>query len=672
MVALSAPILPNNLATGTPTITGTPKVGTTLTASTADISDDDGKPSVFEYQWVRVNGSNRTNVGADQRTYTARDTDAGSQIQVEVTFTDDAGNEEGPLRSARTDAVTALNAPPAPEKPRVYGSSLQSGSTTELEVQWRPPLHALANPPSVDSYDVRYRVVDAQTWTSGPQNVTVTRAALTGLVTGTRYEVQVRATNPDGDSVWSRSAKGRTRTAGQAHDGDVRLMDGRSADEGRLEILHNRTWGTVCDDRFSEPGGTNNKPLNVAPALACQMMGYAGGEYASGYGRDIEKSRQNPIWLDDVRCEPGSTHWTGSPATRLDQCHHAGWGLNNCEHREDAGVRCFGSSTAQAPLTSEFQGVPESHDGTEFTFQVAFSEAVTATAEDLRDNAFAVTGGSITQVSAVDGRQDLWTVTVAPTPNEDITIELEAERACDVAGAICTEDGERLATTVSVEIAAAQPPPVELTARLDATPASHDGETPFTFRLVLSDEIDNTVADVRDSAFEVSGGDVTSASRVDGRSDLWEITITPDGTGNITIVLAANRECGTAGALCTADGRMLTTAWLGSVTAQPGTSTATTSTDEEGTAPLTAQFVNVPAEHDGQNKFRVELRFSEAPAGDGRYGAKNNAVKRSVKGGEKPDQRAEQNTASAAVGVRWSEGVRIRLGAAVPGNAGRA
>ena len=86
--------------------------------------------------------------------------------------------------------------------------------------------------------------------------------------------------------------------------------------------------------------------------------------------------------------------------------------------------------------------------------QVAFSEVVTATAEDLRDNAFAVTGGTITQISAVDGRQDLWTVTVAPTPNEDITIELEAERACDVAGAICTGDGERLATTVSVEIAA--------------------------------------------------------------------------------------------------------------------------------------------------------------------------------------------------------------------------
>ena len=87
--------------------------------------------------------------------------------------------------------------------------------------------------------------------------------------------------------------------------------------------------------------------------------------------------------------------------------------------------------------------------------------------------------------------------------------------------------------------------------------------------------------------------------------------MTPDGTGNITIVLAANRECGTAGALCTADGRMLTTAWLGSVAAQPGTGTATTSADEEGAAALTAQFADVPAEHDGESKFRFRLVFSD-------------------------------------------------------------
>ena len=43
-----------------------------------------------------------------------------------------------------------------------------------------------------------------------------------------------------------------------------------------------------------------------------------------------------------------------------------------------------------------------------------------------------------------------------------------------------------------------------------------------------------------------------------------------------------------------------------------------------------------------------------------------------VKGGEKSDQRAEQNTATTALRVRGSEGVGIRLGVAAAGNAARA
>ena len=178
----------------------------------------------------------------------------------------------------------------------------------------------------------------------------------------------------------------------------------------------------------------------------------------------------------------------------------------------------------------------------------------------------------------------------------------------------CNPDHEEdvyLQCTGEPESAAQEEEAAPLTGQVEATPATHDGETPFTFRLVLSEDIANGDVDVRDSAFEVSGGSVTGASRVDGRSDLWEITVTPDGTGNITIVLAANRECGTAGALCTADGRMLTTAWLGSVAAQPGTGTATTSADEEGAAPLTAQFADVPAEHNGASKFGFRLVFSD-------------------------------------------------------------
>ena len=56
---------------------------------------------------------------------------------------------------------------------------------------------------------------------------------------------------------------------------------------------------------------------------------------------------------------------------------------------------------------------------------------------------------------------------------------------------------------------------------------------------------------MRDDAFSLSEGDVTGARRVDGRNDLWEITVEPDDDSDVGITLPANRSCTTTGAICT-------------------------------------------------------------------------------------------------------------------------
>ena len=96
----------NNPATGAPSITGTPRVGEELTADTSAIMDADGiTPSNFTYQWVRVGGGSETNIGTDSSTYTLTDDDAERRIRVDVTFTDDLTNAEGPLSSALSDTI---------------------------------------------------------------------------------------------------------------------------------------------------------------------------------------------------------------------------------------------------------------------------------------------------------------------------------------------------------------------------------------------------------------------------------------------------------------------------------------------------------------------------------------------------------------------------------------
>ena len=94
-----------NSAMGRPTITGTAKVGQILTADTNAITDADGVPSTFTYQWLRLDAMGMAmNIGTAS-TYTVVAADVGSTIRVDVSFTDNAGNSEGPLASAETAAV---------------------------------------------------------------------------------------------------------------------------------------------------------------------------------------------------------------------------------------------------------------------------------------------------------------------------------------------------------------------------------------------------------------------------------------------------------------------------------------------------------------------------------------------------------------------------------------
>ncbi len=99
----------NNAATGVPTISGIAQVGETLTANTDGISDADGLTNVsYAYQWVRVSDGTETDItDATSSTYTTLSADAGTQIKVRVTFTDDASNAEE-LESDLTDMVVIL------------------------------------------------------------------------------------------------------------------------------------------------------------------------------------------------------------------------------------------------------------------------------------------------------------------------------------------------------------------------------------------------------------------------------------------------------------------------------------------------------------------------------------------------------------------------------------
>ena len=109
-------------------------------------------------------------------------------------------------------------------------------------------------------------------------------------------------------------------------DGSVRLVDGSSSSEGRVEVYYQGAWGTVCDDLFDIPDAT----------VICRQLGFPSAVRAVSAAAEFSVG-DGPIFLDNLEC-------TGDES-KLSDCTHTGWTVNNCRHSEDAGVVC---STATA------------------------------------------------------------------------------------------------------------------------------------------------------------------------------------------------------------------------------------------------------------------------------------------------------------------------------------
>ncbi len=108
----------NSPATGAPVITGMAQVGQTLTMYIHDIADADGmENTVFRIKWL---ADGMVIQGIYDHVLLLVAADEGKRIEVRVSFTDDAGNEEN-LTSAATDAVAARPNTPATGLPTISG-----------------------------------------------------------------------------------------------------------------------------------------------------------------------------------------------------------------------------------------------------------------------------------------------------------------------------------------------------------------------------------------------------------------------------------------------------------------------------------------------------------------------------------------------------------------------
>ena len=220
-------------------------------------------------------------------------------------------------------------------------------------------------------------------------------------------------------------------------------------------------------------------------------------------------------------------------------------------------------------LTAAFSGLPSAHDGeSAFSLSLAFSEEVALSAtvlagESGEPGALTIAGGTLERLIQVEpGSNRQWTIRVTPAGDDPVTVTLAATADCAADGAICTADDRALASAVSATVAGPSSGPAAtgaLTATFQGMPATHGGpDTTFDFQVLFSESVKVSYRVLQGpDAFDVSGGNVTKSGRVDGRDELRSVAVEPSGWDDVTVTLEPTANCDDDGAICTADGRML-------------------------------------------------------------------------------------------------------------------
>ncbi|XP_035024084.1 lysyl oxidase homolog 3B isoform X2 [Hippoglossus stenolepis] len=101
---------------------------------------------------------------------------------------------------------------------------------------------------------------------------------------------------------------------------NVRLKGGAKVGEGRVEVLKDNEWGSVCDDRWNL----------LSASVVCRELGFGSAKEAltgARMGQGI-----GPIYMNEVKCLGQEKSIWNCPFKNISS--------DDCKHMEDAGVRC--------------------------------------------------------------------------------------------------------------------------------------------------------------------------------------------------------------------------------------------------------------------------------------------------------------------------------------------
>ena len=605
-------------ATGLPTISGTAQVGETLTANTSGIADAD---AVFQYQWITNNGTGDTDIpGATGSSYTLVEADEGRTIKARVSFTDDAGHEET-LTSAATAAVAgAATEPGEPDHLNVsphdedaldlyWEAPASDGGSpiTGYKVQWKAAADSWDTPEDVseetvsgtthtihgltEGVEYAVRVMASNEVGDGPAS-----AEKTGIPRETGAPEMVR---PRVDGATLRVLYDEALDEGSAPPADAfdvrvvcRCDDTKWQDEKARRVV----------DAVSVNGDT--VALTLASAVTAEdsvVVSYtppsdeASPRVQDAAGNPAAAIRPTQVFNDT---EEANNPATGAPAisgtAQVGEMLTADTsGIADADGLDNAifSYQWIAGGTGIAGATGSSYTLTASEEGQTVKVRVTFTDG-TGNDESLTSDA---TGA----VAAAPNRDATGTPTINGTAQvgETLTADTSAiadedgldnaifsyqwiAGGTDIAGATgssytltsseegqaiqvrvsFTDDADHDETLTSVATAAVAPRPPLAVSLVFSVASHHGASNVFAFDIRFSEEFPLSYETLKFHAFSVTGGEVLKAQRMDKPSNIpWRITVRPDSNGDVTIVLPVTTDCADDGAICTEDGRKLST-----------------------------------------------------------------------------------------------------------------
>ena len=526
---------PNTLATGLPTISGTPQVGETMTADVASIDDADGLTNVsYEYQWL-AGGSEIDDATSSSYLLTA--SEQGRTVQVKVTFTDDADNQES-LTSAETLAVAAKPNTAAAGEPTISG-------TPQVDETLTAGTSAISDEDGLDNVSYQYQ------WLRDDADIAGQTSSTYELVPADEGKtIKVRVTFQD-DAGNAESLISGATTAVLARSVPVDALTASfanmPADHNGENFTFQLTFSENVDAGYAR---IRNHALTVT------------GATIDNASRTTQGSNQG--W--NVEVNPTGNGAVSITLPETTNCSDAG---AICTDDSRKLSRSTSATVAGPPAISVSDATVQEAEGAVLVFTATLSHASsrTVTVDYATSDGTAVAGSDYTAASgaltfnAGDTSQTVQVTVLTDSEDESqetltLTLSNPSQATLDDAtGTGAIENGE--SSSGIQEDPPAETPVVLLTASFANVPADHDGSN-FTFQLTFSENVKAGYARIQDHAFTVTGATIDSASRItQGSNQGWNVEINPTGNGAVSITLPETTDCDASGAICTDDSRKL-------------------------------------------------------------------------------------------------------------------